>query len=91
MPKAFGSLGRNILGAQTAMVRKLVQQMGRAPKSTIMRALSMHLSEPDYQKVKMALIAEKSVIREWDQELKEEVLVSYELAQSLEGMKPAED
>ncbi|MCX8125552.1 MAG: YfjI family protein [Dehalococcoidia bacterium] len=74
MPRAFGSLGRNVLGPQTEMVRAILRDVGMAKKSYIMRVLRMHINEHDYQRIKMTLLAEKFCIKSYDQS-GEEVLV----------------
>jgi hypothetical protein len=83
MPQAFGGLGYNVLGNQTEMVRNILREKGTATKSHIMRTLRMHISEWDYQRIKMSLIAEKFCNRDFDKAAGEEVLICQEkLAQT---------
>lgn len=59
MPRAFGSLGYNVLGAQTEMVRQILREKKRVARSYILRKLHMHINEFDYQRIRIVLIHEK--------------------------------
>lgn len=56
--KSFGLLGYNQLGAQTALVRNLLEQRNILTRQEILTTLRMHINLFDYERIINSLVAE---------------------------------
>lgn len=90
MPQAFRAMGHNVLGSQTEMVRDLLREKRRAYKHEILKTLRMHISEWDYNNIRNSLVSERFCKREFDQEMRDEVLICLEPIKE-EGTAETED
>lgn len=58
MGRSFGLLGYNQLGAQTDLVRNLIESRGSITRAEILSTLRMHINKWDYERILETLLAE---------------------------------